>query len=191
MPQRSIDFVGLRNRILNRLFPTSYFHNPWRRRYPRYPRPLSLIITPFVRLGVFCGFRNVDYAYVNGPRGRLHLGQGCSTTNVVFNTVSGHITIGADTVFSHECHVLTGTHRFWKGRRAGLQPDSPITEVPSEGRDVTIGAGCFFGAGVFVIGPVTIGDNVVVGAGAVVTHDIPPGCFASGVPASHRPLPQS
>jgi acetyltransferase-like isoleucine patch superfamily enzyme len=55
--------------------------------------------------------------------------------------------------------------------------------VPTEGRDIVIGAGCFFGAGAIVIGPVAIGDDVIVGAGAVITSDIPSGVFAAGIPA--------
>lgn len=171
------------NRVLDRLMNGSNFHNPWRRRYPRHPLPLRILLLPFIRFGLLCGFQHIDYAGVNGPRGRLHVGENCSTNNTVFNTVSGHITVGADTLFSHDCHVLTGTHRFWNGRRASLSPDAPIPEVPKEGRDVTIGSGCFFGAACVVLGPVTIGDNVIVGAGAVVTSDIPSGAFAAGVPA--------
>jgi serine O-acetyltransferase len=34
-----------------------------------------------------------------------------------------------------------------------------------------------------IIGDISIGDFAKVGAGAVVTHDVPPGCTAIGVPA--------
>lgn len=39
------------------------------------------------------------------------------------------------------------------------------------------------GAGAKIIGKVTIGNNAVIGANAVVTHDIPDNCVAVGVPA--------
>ena len=161
----------------------AFLFNPWRRRYPRLWPPLRLLATPLIRLGLVCGFPNVDYAPINGPPDRLSVGPGCSTMNTVFNTVSGTISVGADTIFSHDCHLLTGTHRFHDGRRAALQADSPIAEVPAAGRDIAIGSGCFFGAGAVVIGPVTIGDDVIVGAGAVVTKDVPAGSFVAGVPA--------
>jgi serine O-acetyltransferase len=38
-------------------------------------------------------------------------------------------------------------------------------------------------AGAKILGPITIGDNVTVGANAVVTKDVPPNCVVAGVPA--------
>lgn len=40
----------------------------------------------------------------------------------------------------------------------------------------TIGDNCFFGAGCVVVGEITIGNNVRVGANAIVTKDIPDNC---------------
>jgi acetyltransferase-like isoleucine patch superfamily enzyme len=171
------------NRRLIWMVGGSFVFNEWRHTYPRLPRLLRYLLTPLIRLGLMCGFRNVDYASVNGPRDRLQIGSGCSTMNTIFNTVSGAISVGDGTVFSHDCHVLTGTHQFWQGRRASLSPDAPIPETPADGRDIAIGSGCFFGAAAVVIGPVNIGNNVIVGAGAVVTKDVPDGSFVAGVPA--------
>ena len=47
----------------------------------------------------------------------------------------------------------------------------------------TIGNRCFIAAGAKIIGNITIGDDVVVGANAVVTKDIPSGCIVGGIPA--------
>jgi len=46
-----------------------------------------------------------------------------------------------------------------------------------------IGENCFIGAGAIIIGAIKIGDNVKIGAGSVVTRDIPDNCTAVGVPA--------
>jgi acetyltransferase-like isoleucine patch superfamily enzyme len=170
-------------RVLDRFLPYSHVYNPWRRTHHSQPPLLRLLLLPVIRLGLLCGFRNIDYALVNGPRSRLTLGPGCSTVNTVFNVVSGRITIGRDTVFSNDCQVLTGIHRFDRGRRASLQADPRFPEVPTEGRDIVIGDGCFLGAGVTVIGPCVIGDDVIIGAGAVVTSDLPSATFAAGIPA--------
>ena len=46
-----------------------------------------------------------------------------------------------------------------------------------------IGRGCFIGARAIIIGDVNIGDNVKVGAGAVVLKNVPPNCTVVGIPA--------
>ncbi len=48
--------------------------------------------------------------------------------------------------------------------------------------EIHIGKNCWLGAGVKVMPGVTIGDNTVIGAGSVVTHDIPANVVAVGVP---------
>lgn len=55
---------------------------------------------------------------------------------------------------------------------------SKAKEVP------TIGDDCYIAAAAKILGPVTIGNNVVIGANAVVLKDIPDGCVAAGVPAT-------
>ena len=47
----------------------------------------------------------------------------------------------------------------------------------------TIGNNVYIGPGAKIVGKVHIGDNVVIGANAVVTHDIPDGVTVGGVPA--------
>ena len=46
-----------------------------------------------------------------------------------------------------------------------------------------LGNGIYIGAGAKIIGKVKIGDGARIGANAVVTHDVPSGCTAVGVPA--------
>lgn len=57
---------------------------------------------------------------------------------------------------------------------------------PNEGREgglPVIGDDVSLGTGAKVLGPVTIGDNAVIGANAVVIHDVPAGATVGGVPA--------
>lgn len=49
--------------------------------------------------------------------------------------------------------------------------------------DTRIGRRCFVGADVLVLCGVTIGDEVIVGAGSVVTKDVPSRCIVAGNPA--------
>lgn len=49
--------------------------------------------------------------------------------------------------------------------------------------DTVIGKRCFIGANAIIMCGVTIGDNVIVGGGSVVTKDVPSGCIVAGNPA--------
>ena len=42
------------------------------------------------------------------------------------------------------------------------------------------------GAGAVILGNIRIGNNVQIGANAVVTHDVPDNCIAVGIPARYR-----
>ncbi|NUO38793.1 MAG: hypothetical protein HOQ17_02880 [Gemmatimonadaceae bacterium] len=100
--------------------------------------------------------------------------------SVRFNTRSGAIFVGRDTVFGEDVQVLTGKHlALWEAERAGV----PLHHVPESGREIRIGRGCYIGTGAILIGPLVVGDHAVIGAGSVVTHDVPPRTFVAGVPA--------
>ncbi|MGE9808749.1 serine O-acetyltransferase [Janibacter sp. G1551] len=53
-------------------------------------------------------------------------------------------------------------------------------------RHPTLGNNILIGAGAKILGPVTVGDGVKVGANSVVTKDVPAGVVATGVPAVYR-----
>jgi acetyltransferase-like isoleucine patch superfamily enzyme len=100
--------------------------------------------------------------------------------SVLFNTRSGEIVVGDETVFGEDVHVLTGKHlAMWEAGPAGL----PLHHVPDSGRDIRIGRGCYIGSGAILIGPLEIGDHAVIGAGSVVTRNVPARAFVAGVPA--------
>lgn len=54
---------------------------------------------------------------------------------------------------------------------------------PGESRPIVLGRNVWLGVRVIVLKGVTIGENAVIGAGSVVTKDIPADCVAAGVPA--------
>ena len=66
----------------------------------------------------------------------------------------------------------------------GIEPGKLIQEQPlySKG-DIIVGDDAWLGFGVIVLDGVRIGKGAVVGAGSVVTEDIPDGGIAVGVPA--------
>ncbi len=83
------------------------------------------------------------------------------------------VTVGARSMFGPAVQIYTATHPLSaEERRSGLEAGQPITI----GEDVWVG-----GAAVICPG-VTIGSRSVIGAGSVVTRDIPEGVFAAGNP---------
>ena len=165
------------------MFNNNYFLNPKRSEFNSLRGKIVYFVKlPLVKLGLWLGFQNIEYSYVHGCKSRISLGENCSTMNTIFNVISGNIIVGNDTLFGHNCMVLTGTHEFYNGRRASLN-NPTLEETPVAGRDINIGEGCFIGSGVIIQGNVNIGSNVILGAGAVVTGNIPDNCFAAGIPA--------
>lgn len=58
-----------------------------------------------------------------------------------------------------------------------------VTIAEDHEKSATIGDNVLIGAGAVILGAVTIGDNVKIGANAVVTKDVPSNCTVVGVPA--------
>ena len=84
-----------------------------------------------------------------------------------------HIYVGDYAQFGPNVVLATAGHPLCPElREKGYQFNAPIH----------IGRNCWLGAGVVVVPGVTIGDNTVIGAGSVVTRDIPPGVLAVGNP---------
>lgn len=54
---------------------------------------------------------------------------------------------------------------------------------PGEESSIIIGDNCYISTGVTILGPIKIGNNVTIAAGAVVLNDIPDNCVVGGVPA--------
>ena len=83
------------------------------------------------------------------------------------------IYIGDYTMIGPNVTIATGTHPILPALREKLyQFNMPVR----------IGRNCWLGAGAIILPGVTIGDNVVVGAGSVVTHDLPDNVVAVGNP---------
>jgi maltose O-acetyltransferase len=84
------------------------------------------------------------------------------------------IDIGDDLQMGPAVQLYTGTHPLERELRvAGWETSAPIR----------IGDAVWFGGGAIVLPGVTIGDGCVIGAGSVVTRDVPAGSVAAGNPA--------
>lgn len=91
----------------------------------------------------------------------------------------GGVEIGEDCLIGMHCRILSSEHSIPPlDRRIRWEPD--VLKPTRLGRDV------WLGAGVTVLGGVNIGDGCIVGAGAVVTKDLPAGSICHGSPAIVR-----
>ncbi len=84
-----------------------------------------------------------------------------------------HIYVGDYTIFGPKLTEATAGHPILPElREKGYQYNAPVH----------IGKNCWIGAGVLIMPGITIGDNVVIGAGSVVTKNIPSNVVAVGNP---------
>ena len=117
---------------------------------------------------VICPPFHCDHGY------RITIGEG---SFINFNGTfldSGGITIGNHTLIGPNCQLLTPDHPHnYLERRKTIEKGLPIL----------IGDDCWLGGGVIVCPGVTIGNRVIVGAGSVITHDIPDDVVVAGNPA--------
>jgi acetyltransferase-like isoleucine patch superfamily enzyme len=108
----------------------------------------------------------------------------------------GMVRIGAKTVLGQECtisayqHVSIGDQCIVADRVMLIDFDHNVAEVERpirrQGiykRDVRVGNNVWIGYGAQILRGTSIGDNAIVGAGAVVTKDVPANAVVAGVPA--------
>lgn len=93
------------------------------------------------------------------------------------------VTIGDNCNFGPNVTIVTPVHPMIASERRLMRDVDGNPRRFCYAKPVKIGSDCWFGANVVVCPGVTIGDNCVIGAGAVVTRDIPANSFAAGNPA--------
>lgn len=99
--------------------------------------------------------------------------------NVYINTNctildSAKVTIGDYTMIGPNVQICTPGHP--------IKPDERNGEKCEFAKPINIGANCWLGAGVIILPNITIGEGSVIGAGSIVTKDIPPHSVAVGNP---------
>lgn len=108
--------------------------------------------------------------------GRIDIGDRCYVGPYCFLGSCHSLSIGPDTMIGAGSYVITVNHR--TDRR-----DVPYSQQGFTGADVKLGSNVWLGCHVVVLPGVSIGDGAIVGAGGIVTKDIPAGETWAGVPA--------
>ncbi|MBQ9120864.1 MAG: sugar O-acetyltransferase [Clostridia bacterium] len=103
----------------------------------------------------------------------VHFGKGVYANFNLTLVDDTHIYVGDYTLFGPNVTIATAGHPILPElREQGYQYNAAVH----------IGKNCWIGAGVVIVPGVTIGDNVVVGAGSIVTKDLPDNVIAVGNP---------
>lgn len=131
----------------------------------------SMLKEMFAEIGEGCYIEPPFHANFGGAH--VHFGKNIYANFNLTLVDDTHIYVGDYTMFGPNVTVATAGHPILPELREKMyQYNFPVH----------IGKNCWIGAGVVIVPGITIGDNVVIGAGSVVTKDLPSNVVAVGNP---------
>lgn len=131
----------------------------------------SMLKEMFAEMGENCYIEPPFHANWGGKH--VHFGNSVYANFNLTLVDDTHIYVGDYTMFGPNVTIATAGHPILPELRE---------QVYQYNAPVHIGRNCWLGAGVIVVPGITIGDNSVIGAGSIVTKDIPPNVIAVGNP---------
>ena len=134
-------------------------------------RRTKLLKEMFAEIGEDCYIEPPFHANWGGHH--VHFGKNIYANFNLTLVDDTHIYVGDYTLFGPNVTVATAGHPILPELRE---------KAYQYNASVRIGRNCWIGAGVIIVPGITIGDNVVVGAGSVVTKDLPDNVVAVGNP---------
>lgn len=131
----------------------------------------ALLKEMFAEIGEGCYIEPPLHANWGGRH--VHFGKGVYANFNLTLVDDTHIYVGDCTMFGPNVTIATAGHPLLPSlREQGYQYNAPVH----------IGRNCWFGAGVIILPGITVGNNTVVGAGSIVTKDLPDNVVAVGNP---------
>lgn len=106
----------------------------------------------------------------------LSIGNNVSIHPMSYIDATGGIVIGDDVSIAHGVTIMSTSHTF-------SETSMPIKDQPVHQNRTVIEDDVWIGAKATIVSGIVVGKGSIVGAGAVVTHDVPPGSVVAGVPA--------
>lgn len=136
-----------------------------------FEKRTKLLKEMFAEIGEGCYIEPPLHANWGGHH--VHFGKSIYANYNLTMVDDTHIYVGDYTMFGPNVTIATAGHPILPElRQQGYQYNAPVH----------IGKNCWIGAGVIIVPGITIGDNVVIGAGSVVTKDLPDNVIAVGNP---------
>ena len=108
-----------------------------------------------------------------GPDGEVDIGRFCTIASPIFS--SNHRVVIEDYAFVSYDVVFADSS--W-----ALPPGSTTHASEDQGEDIHVGPVCWIGARAIILGGARLGEGVIVGAGAVVAHEVPDYSIVAGNP---------
>ncbi|TYB52382.1 acyltransferase [Nonomuraea sp. PA05] len=133
--------------------------------------PLAAVYTDRLRMGDFSYV--AAHAYLTDD---VSMGRDCTVNP--YAVVRGKVELGEA--------VRIGAHTSLLGFNHGTAPDRQVFRQPITSQGIRIGNDVWIGSNVVILDGVAIGDHAVIGAGSVVTKDVPAWAMVAGNPA--RPI---
>ena len=159
-------------RIWTTLFINPFFHK--RGKGSKVCSKARMDVFPWHKFELGSGAIIEDYAVVNNGAGDVFIGE--KSRIGIGSVLVGPVKIGDRTSLGPHVHIAGFNHTFDEG-------DRDWNEQGLTKKEITVGKECLIGANAVVVAGVNIGDNVQIGAGSVVTKDIPSLSVAVGNPA--------
>lgn len=170
------------NEIFNNRFKSGEIFKPWL--WPGilvylFTRPIApglfLINFVFQRIFRINAEQKFMVHYTSKVSGKVELGEkvwiSFASSGGCYVQGDNGIFIGENTIFAPGVKIISANH------------DKNDFGKQEKGNPITIGKNCWLAANCVVLPEVELGDNVVVGAGAVVTKSFPDNVIIAGVPA--------
>ena len=177
--------LKLPNRAWNKLFNNA-IHCSFKNIKGNLYSPHALKGLQYISIGHGTGFSrgailtaHDEYAgYHYNPS--IRIGSNCSIGEYCHITACYSITIGDNLLTGRYVYISDNAH----GEAVMSQLDIPPMLRPLYVKGpVVIGNNVWIGESARILSGVTIGDGAIIGANAVVTHDVPSGAVVGGVPA--------
>lgn len=112
----------------------------------------------------------------------IKIGQNFSSSDRLHISAINRIEIGDNCLFGSGVYISDHNHGVYKGSEQSLPSEPPLQRKLTSFGPVIMGSNVWLGDNVVIVGPVNIGNGVIIAANSVVTHNVPDFMMAAGVP---------